>query len=308
MTKQHSKRASALLSIFISNTVIGFSYTFLKWGLMAGGTPMDILADRLLVAALLQLLLHALGVLKVQKLAAQAKWQLLGISLLYPVGFFAFQIFAIRYMPTSEASLIYATLPVFTMIASALLIKERATRLQILGAILTVGGAIYLGVSSLSGFSSNVWGYVHVFISLLCMTFYFVAMRQTVTGISSITATYYLIIYSATIANLINLLLYGFQGELGSYAVRWGTSHYIYVILYLGILSTFLSSSLTNYSLQYLPAGVVGIFTNLSPVIGLFAGVFILHETLYSYYIVGGIIVIAGVLLSTINPRKRPPN
>ncbi len=131
-------------------------------------TPVDLLADRLLVAFVVICLLRSFGAVKIGKIAKRQKIGLLGLSFLYPTGFFALQISGIEIIPATEASIIYALLPIFTLIGSAILLKEKTSLLQKSGALLSVLGVLYITFQSSINISMNYWGYSFDFQLVVC--------------------------------------------------------------------------------------------------------------------------------------------
>lgn len=296
-------KIKALLAIFLTTLIVGLSFVFVKMGLKYS-TPVDLLADRLLVAFVVICLLRSFGAVKIGKIAKRQKIGLLGLSFLYPTGFFALQISGIEIIPATEASIIYALLPIFTLIGSAILLKEKTSLLQKSGALLSVLGVLYITFQSSINISMNYWGYFLIFSSLFAIVLYFILLKKTVQNLSIITVTFYILMYGMLVVNLLNLFLTILTGSVSGFMERFYHAEYLYVVAYLGVLSTFLSSFLTNFSLKYLPASVVGVFNNFSPVIGLFAGVIILKETLFSYYIYGGVIVLIGLFMSSVKKEN----
>lgn len=296
-------KIKALLAIFLTTLIVGLSFVFVKMGLKYS-TPVDLLADRLLVAFVVICLLRSFGAVKIGKIAKKQKIGLLGLSFLYPTGFFALQISGIEIIPATEASIIYALLPIFTLIGSAILLKEKTSLLQKSGALLSVLGVLYITFQSSINISMNYWGYFLIFSSLFAIVLYFILLKKTVQNVSIITVTFYILMYGMLVVNLLNLFLTILTGSVSGFMERFYHAEYLYVVAYLGVLSTFLSSFLTNFSLKYLPASVVGVFNNFSPVIGLFAGVIILKETLFSYYIYGGVIVLIGLFMSSVKKEN----
>ncbi len=296
-------KIKALLAIFLTTLIVGLSFVFVKMGLKYS-TPVDLLADRLLVAFVVICLLRSFGAVKIGKIAKRQKIGLLGLSFLYPTGFFALQISGIEIIPATEASIIYALLPIFTLIGSAILLREKTSLLQKSGALLSVLGVLYITFQSSINISMNYWGYFLIFSSLFAIVLYFILLKKTVQNLSIITVTFYILMYGMLLVNLLNLFLTILTGSVSGFMERFYHAEYLYVVAYLGVLSTFLSSFLTNFSLKYLPASVVGVFNNFSPVIGLFAGVIILKETLFSYYIYGGVIVLIGLFMSSVKKEN----
>ena len=296
-------KIKALLAIFLTTLIVGLSFVFVKMGLKYS-TPVDLLADRLLVAFVVICLLRSFGAVKIGKIAKRQKIGLLGLSFLYPTGFFALQISGIEIIPATEASIIYALLPIFTLIGSAILLREKTSLLQKSGALLSVLGVLYITFQSSINISMNYWGYFLIFSSLFAIVLYFILLKKTVQNLSIITVTFYILMYGMLLVNLLNLFLTILTGSVSGFMERFYHAEFLYVVAFLGVLSTFLSSFLTYFSLKYLPASVVWVFNNFSPVIGLFAGVIILKETLFSYYIYGGVIVLIGLFMSSVKKEN----
>ena len=172
-------KIKALLAIFLTTLIVGLSFVFVKMGLKYS-TPVDLLADRLLVAFVVICLLRSFGAVKIGKIAKKQKIGLLGLSFLYPTGFFALQISGIEIIPATEASTIYALLPIFTLIGSAILLKEKTSLLQKSGALLSVLGVLYITFQSSINISMNYWGYFLIFSSLFAIVLYFILLKKTV--------------------------------------------------------------------------------------------------------------------------------
>jgi drug/metabolite transporter (DMT)-like permease len=64
-----------------------------------------------------------------------------------------------------------------------------------------------------------------------------------------------------------------------------------------------LTSFITIFALSVIPASQIAVFNNLSPIIAIVGGVLILDETLHTYQIIGGILVILGVAMTQIFKR-----
>ena len=74
--------------------------------------------------------------------------------------------------------------------------------------------------------------------------------------------------------------------------------------IYLGVFPSFVSFLIWNRSiLTFGPSRTTLVYNSL-PLFAVILSVFFLHETIHSYQIVGGIVLLAGVLLGTL---ERPP-
>jgi drug/metabolite transporter (DMT)-like permease len=85
------------------------------------------------------------------------------------------------------------------------------------------------------------------------------------------------------------------EGTLHSYFSGFSSWQAVLSILYLGILSSICAFFMLNFMLSKLTASSSAVFSNLTTVISILAGVFIRHESFYWYQLAGGILIILGV-------------
>lgn len=97
-------------------SIIGFSFLFVKIALESAN-PIDLLAHRFTVSFAAALLLYPF--LR-KKYRISIQWRdliyIVPFSLLYPVLFFAFQVWGLMYTSSSEAGIIQATIPILTIL------------------------------------------------------------------------------------------------------------------------------------------------------------------------------------------------
>jgi drug/metabolite transporter (DMT)-like permease len=67
----------------------------------------------------------------------------------------------------------------------------------------------------------------------------------------------------------------------------------------LGIVATTFATVLWNWGLAHTDAGKAGAFINLEPVVGAILGVWLLHDSLGSMALVGGVMIVAGALAAS---------
>jgi drug/metabolite transporter (DMT)-like permease len=67
----------------------------------------------------------------------------------------------------------------------------------------------------------------------------------------------------------------------------------------LGIVATTFATVLWNWGLAHTDAGKAGAFINLEPVVGAILGVWLLHESLGSMALLGGVMIVAGALAAS---------
>ncbi len=290
------KMAGAYIGLSLMTLIIGFSFIFVKVALRHA-TPIDLLAHRFTTATIGLLLFYILIRKKRPAIDRRSLPPLLLLSLFYPLLLFSFQTIGLKFTTASEAGILSALTPVFTVILALLFLKEKNNLLQNLSIILSVAGVVYImyrnGFSMIS--RDTLKGNLFILLSVLSIAIYYILGRKANRQFNSMDITLFMSFTACVIFNLISVAIHARSGTMSLYFAPFKTPGFLWSILYLGILSTFLTSFLGNNALASIPASQVAIFNNLSPVISVFGGVLFLHETLHIWHIIGGVMVLAGI-------------
>lgn len=290
------QRKKAYLALLTQTFIIGFSFLFVKIGLNYA-SPMDVLAHRFLLAFLVANLIVASGKISLTIDLKTIK-RYAPLALFYPVLFFAFQAYGLVYTTSSEAGIIQATVPVFTLIIAGIMLKERTNLLQKSGIVLSVAGVIYISLmnSSVSG-NYSFKGLAFITVSALSFAFYGVLVRKTMhnTNNSPFTLTYIILMLGAVVFTSLSVGLHVKENNLQNFfdpLLQW---EYVVALLFLAVLSSLASSFLSIYGLKYIEASKAAVFNNLATLITVVAGVLFLNEQLHYYHVIGAVIILAGV-------------
>ncbi|MBA2941074.1 EamA family transporter [Paenibacillus sp. CGMCC 1.16610] len=285
----------AYSAIVIYSTIVGLSFLFGKLALTVA-SPLDSLAHRFtisLVAATIPVLLRWVK-LQIQPRDVRA---ILPLAVLYPSLFFAFQAFGLQFTTSAEAGIIHATVPIFTMIAAAHFLKERATRLQQFSTLLSVAGVILIFVMKGTTIDlTNMKGTLLILLSALSLAGYSVLARKLTLRLNVFAMTYVMTIIGFLVFNLMAVSQHLASGTLSLYFEPIGSPVFLMSILYLGVLSSLGSSLLSNFALSKLEASKVSVFNHLATLVSIVGGFVLLNEQLAYYHIIGAIVIIVGVL------------
>lgn len=295
--KEPNQNLMAICAVLLSAVIIGFSFPVVKTGLLYS-SPLLILMDRIFIGLLMIILLKKSNIISIEKVPLKQKRALFALSALYPIVFFLLQNISIKKITVSEASILFALVPILTTIATAIILKEKTSIFQKIGIALSFCGMLYISLQSFDGISDSKSGYLIMLGSIISLVLYLVSMRKYVTNLSSFTITYYLLSYAAIISIPLYLVSTVMNFEQVLDFSRFTNINYILVILYLGILSTFITSLLTAYGVKKLSTVQTAILNNVSPIFGVIAGVAIMGDVLETYQIIGGLMVFAGMFLS----------
>ena len=195
----------------------------------------------------------------------------------------------------SQGALVQSSIPAVTAGIAVLWLRERASRSRTFGIVLSIIGVLVVfaeGTQTNAAAPSPLVGNALMFASVVCWGMY-TSMAKRVAQYDAIVVTSFVTAIGALL--LLPLSVFELAGrELPdpSFNAWMGA-------LYLGVFASGAGYLLYNYALKYMAASQVGVFTNLIPIVGVLTGVIALGEPLSWQAIVGGIIVMIGVAMTT---------
>lgn len=280
-------------------TMVIWGNTFVVTKAAAAEVPALTLAFlRFLVAAVvlapLALLRGGLNRAWLQAMPILFAMSLAGI-VLFTIGFN----YGLAFASATQASLIYATTPAAIALAAVLVLKERPTRHRIVGIALSIVGVALVIVAGEPARTSP-----HPWIGALCMLGAVIAWTAYTVLAKRLEHADQLIVIAwiTLVAVLVLLPLAAFEtAQIGWHmpsARAW------LGVLFLGIAASALAYIAYGYALRHLDATLVGVFTNLNPLIGVATAVGLLGERLDSRQLIGGAIALVGMWLASRLDRR----
>lgn len=302
---EKKEKNTVYLAAIIYSIISGLSFLFGKIGLDFTD-PIDLLAHRF-TAAFIAILIPVLFKWVKIDLDKDKIKKILPLAIFYPLLFFGFQTFGLKYTQSSEAGIYLAVGPVFTMILASYFLDEKTTTLQKLSILLSVTGVIYITFKKGASLEfQNMKGIILLLLSVLSFAIYSVMARRLTQAFSNIELSFVMIGISFIAFNVLAIASHLIQGDMGSFFQPLKESKFIISVLYLGVLSSFGTSLLSNHVLSRLESYKMSVFTNLATVISIIAGVIFLNEEIFYYHIIGSVLIIVGVLGANFLGEKTP--
>ena len=208
------------------------------------------------------------------------------------IGFVLPLYIALQTTTAVSASIIGAICPVLIAVTAAMMLRERLSPRIVIGLALGLAGVVLVvskgSIEAVLALDFNV-GDLWVLLALVCWTAYTVYGRRfseipPVTSVGVQAAAVSVILLPFT-------LIGGLHVPSGS--GEWGS------VLFIALFPSIGSYLLWNVALRRMPAGSVGIWLNLIPVFVVLIAV-VLGGVFTPGDIIGGVLVLAGVLLGTI--------
>lgn len=202
-------------------------------------------------------------------------------------------LYGIGFTTAANGALLYATTPVLVMVLSALLLKEAVTIRKSAGIFLAFAGvAIVIFERGLDFSSGTTYGNVVIFIGVIAWAFFTVLGRSLILKYGALKVT--------CLAMLIGTAMFfpvGMVGVLVNPIVQLSLSDW-FGILYLGIGTSIVGYVLWYYAIGRIEVSKVAVFANGQPVLATVLAVVFLNYTITGNFVVGGIMTLAGVILT----------
>lgn len=226
-------------------------------------------------------------------------WLVIGFGLAFGFALYGFLNLSLAWgMSAGLSSLVLQTQAFFTMALAFLLLGERPSRYQIVGALVAFAG---IGVIALERLAATAL--LPLGMTLLAALSWGVAnvLTKKAGRVNAVAFT----VWGALVAPIpllgLSLLVEGPDAVLGALqGFSWSDAG---LIAFLAYPATLLGGGIWSWLLGRHPASVVAPFTLLVPITGLLSGYLVLGEVITPIEVGGGILVIAGLLITVL---RRP--
>ncbi len=293
----------AYLSALIVSVTVGFSFLFVR-DTLHFTTTYDALTYRF-IAGFLPLAFSFPFMKGRVNFCIKKLKKLSVIGFAYPLVFFAGQALALKLGNAVEVAGIFAMAPVITLILAAIILKETTTVLQRLSVFVSAIGVILIVAShGISIENISVGGILIAILSTISFSVYTILLRGTRGEYNGYEFLFFLMGQAVVVSLIFSILMHSIDGQWYQMIIPLKSSTFIRGVLYLSILSTLLSAYLTSYSLKYITATQMSVFNNLSTVIQILAGIFIVGEKTNMIQLIGCVLIIVAVLSINIKNIK----
>ena len=281
----------------------GISYFFTKTA-TDEVSALTLLGWRFLFAFAVMSLLVVFGVLKVNYKGKNIK-KLLRISILFPVLYFVAETVGINLTTASESGTLLACIPVASLVASSIILKEKPLKVQILGISVTLAGVLVtvLGVGIEA--SLSIPGYLALVLGVILYSLYAVYVEDA-TEFNGAEITYSMLAIGCLVY-VIAALAEGISGGTMDQliAAPFANPGLMKAIIYQGLGCSIGAFFMSNVAIAYIGVNRVSCFIGLSTVVSIVSGVLILHESFTTVQIIGAVVIICGVYIANLGQGSK---
>ncbi|MCX7710316.1 MAG: DMT family transporter [Clostridia bacterium] len=300
MNKQSSGKTKEyyLSVIFLILTVIFWGISFISTKiLLTEVPPASIAFFRQIIAlvplAAFSLFTHAFSKISFRDLLLISASGLFGIVL-----YFIFENTGLKYTTASNASMIVASVPIFTLFSEAIFFKLKIKPKMILCLLLSILG-VYLVISingKLELSSSTFMGNMLIIGAMVCWVIYTIQSRSLSSLYSGITITTY--------QTLVSVFL--FIPFIAPEIKHWKALSLVPLLnlIYLGFFCSAVAYFFYIYATKRLGATVSAAFLNLIPVVSVITSFFVLGEKITLLQTAGMLLIISSLYILTLKSSK----
>lgn len=289
-----NNKTVSYLTAIISYVIFGLSFLFTKRALSVAD-PISIMAFRFLTAFLVMTVLIIFKVIKVDY-KNKPLGSIIILVLLQPVIYFIFETYGLKYTDSSVGGLMISLIPIAVTILGVYFLHEKPTLKQVIFIITSVAGVVLIGVmNSSSNTGSSILGIFLMLGAVMSAACFTILSRKLSKYFNATEITYFMMFAGAFCFNIISIVNHIKNNNISSYLQPLASSKFVISILYLGILSSVIAFFLINYSLSKLEASKAIVFSNISTIVSILAGVIFLKESFHIYHIVGSVLILLGV-------------
>lgn len=226
-------------------------------------------------------------------LTAPIPWRRIAmLSFTGVAGYFLMNTYGMSLTSGINASIITATLPLFTLLLAAFYLKERITLPQWIGLLLGIAGVLMITIQSQTNQQQSLWGDLLVLGSQLIWTVYVVQLKRP-NGEERLSSE----LFTALSFILGSLMILPFAiGETWIRGLPAISVKSMLSFLFLVCCCTIMAYWMWNKALESIAASKAGIYLNAIPLFNVCTAILLLNESMSWRTLVGGAMVLGGVL------------
>ncbi len=204
--------------------------------------------------------------------------------------------YGLQFISASLERLILFVYPTLVIIISAIVLKKKATKLQVYAILITYFGVFIAFADDLGSAGDDLWkGTISIFLSALTYAVYLVGSGAMIPKLGPIRYT----AYAMTVSCVMVLLHYLAINSFEVFHQPWE----VYALGFaMAMISTVVPSFLISEAIRRLGASNFAIYGSLGPISTIILAVIFLGERIDIFQIIGTVVVIIGV--SVINMKK----
>ncbi|PGX23287.1 EamA family transporter [Priestia megaterium] len=290
------KNTVVYLSLIVAAVFWGANFNVGKLA-MNTMSPMSVISKRFLIAGLLMIIILYFKERPTWQMVRQNFWMYALLGFIGIFGMNALSFVGLNHTSAVNASLIMATNPIFTIVLSAIFLREKIQIRQGIGMLVSLVGVVFvLTGGSLNKLGTISGGDILVLGANICWALYGVLGRRYIKNSTSLATS------SFTMAAGALFLLPFISTPHVATSGREVTQAWL-AIVFMAICCSVLTYIWWNRAIAHIGASRTSIFFNLVPVVTMIIAAFT-GESIIMTQLMGAALVIIGVVITTLKSQK----
>ena len=256
-------------------TLFGLSIIFTKQ-VTEYADALSLLGWRFLIAFVVMSLCLLLGLIKID-LRGKSLKPLLLVALWSPCIYYISETVGVMYTTASESAVFFACIPVVSLVASTLLLKEKPSKTQAAGILITFAGILVTVFAVSAASSLSVPGYAFLLIAVVSYSLYTVFVSKA-HGYTGAEVTYMMLLAGALLFVILAIVRAALRGSAAELiALPFNAPGFLAAVLYQGIGCSVLAFFLSNVAISKIGVNRTASFIGFSTVVSILAGALLPH-------------------------------
>ncbi len=226
---------------------------------------------------------------------------LLLLGSMEPCLYFIGEQYGLKYSSSAFSGIMIAVIPIVTLVMAALFLGEKPSKKQWLFSALSISGIIVITLAESGGGSITFRGVALLSLAVVTGSAYSVVSCGLSAKFSVFERTYFMQLMGAVFFTVLALIENG--GSIAAALAPAANARFLLSALYLALGASVAGYSLFNYAVSHAPMANVIIFQNLTTIVSVAAGIFILGESLTAVSLGAMLVVLIGIW----GVQKYPP-
>ena len=294
----HSKSTpvTAYIVVLIAIATTSSAAILIRFALDENMPPVLIVAARLLIASLVLTPLTARSYLPTIAGLSRIELLLIAISGICLAVHFTAWVTSLQYTTVLVSVVVVSTGPIWVAILEVIFLKISLSRLVVAGLIVALIGGAMIGFPLENTLASSVengtlTGALLAWVGALSLSVYMLIGRKMRARLPVI--PYVWLVYGIATLFMLAIILISATPVLG-----FSMEGYL-ILLAMGLVPQLLGHSSFNYLLEYFPAALVSMFSQLEPIGSAVLALILFRELPPNQQIVGSLIIIVGVIMAS---------
>ncbi len=294
----HSKSTpvTAYIVVLIAIATTSSAAILIRFALDENMPPVLIVAARLLIASLVLTPLTARSYLPTIAGLSRKELLLIAISGICLAVHFTTWVTSLQYTTVLVSVVVVSTGPIWVAILEVIFLKISLSRLVVAGLIVALIGGAMIGFPLENTLASSVengtlTGALLAWVGALSLSVYMLIGRKMRARLPVI--PYVWLVYGIATLFMLAIILISATPVLG-----FSMEGYL-ILLAMGLVPQLLGHSSFNYLLEYFPAALVSMFSQLEPIGSAVLALILFREMPPNQQIVGSLIIIVGVIMAS---------